>query len=125
LFLPPVEFGSGVSSDIKWFQSPPDRICGGILLIFLNNYIYFFKYIGVAHPCTIIQRSIHWFIPDFKIGGINLGFLYFNRFAELSLHKPGEPFLLSLVATLLSPLVKSPLLIIVLILLFLLICKII
>ncbi|WJX23858.1 flavin-containing monooxygenase [Trifolium repens] len=59
---------------------------------------------GVAHPCTIIQRSIHWFIPDFKIGGINLGFLYFNRFAELSLHKPGEPFLLSLVATLLSPL---------------------
>ncbi|KAK2423708.1 putative flavin-containing monooxygenase [Trifolium repens] len=59
---------------------------------------------GVAHPCTIIQRTIHWFIPDFKIGGINLGFLYFNRFAELSLHKPGEPFLLSLVATLLSPL---------------------
>ncbi|PNX61031.1 flavin containing monooxygenase family protein, partial [Trifolium pratense] len=59
---------------------------------------------GVTHPCTIIPRTIHWFIPDFKIGSINLGFLYYNRFAELLLHKPGEPFLLSLLATLLSPL---------------------
>jgi hypothetical protein len=27
-FLPPVEYGSEVSSDIKWFQLPPDRSCG-------------------------------------------------------------------------------------------------
>ncbi|CAK8534511.1 unnamed protein product [Lathyrus sativus] len=59
---------------------------------------------GVTHPCTIIQRTSHWFLQDFNIGGINLAFLYFNRFAELLVHKPGESFLLSLLATLLSPL---------------------
>ncbi|CAL5186885.1 unnamed protein product [Lathyrus oleraceus] len=59
---------------------------------------------GVTHPCTIIQRTSHWFLQDFNIGGINLAFLYFNRFAELLVHKPGESFLLSILATLLSPL---------------------
>ncbi|WJX29884.1 flavin-containing monooxygenase [Trifolium repens] len=59
---------------------------------------------GVTHPCTIIQRTPHWILQDFNIGGINLGLLYMNRFAELLVHKPGESFLLSLVATLLSPL---------------------
>jgi hypothetical protein len=27
-FSPPVESGSRVSSDMKWFQPPPDRSCG-------------------------------------------------------------------------------------------------
>ncbi|KEH15346.1 flavin containing monooxygenase-like protein, putative, partial [Medicago truncatula] len=58
----------------------------------------------VTYPCTIIQRTTHWYLPDFNVAGINLGYLYFNRFAELLVHKPGESFLLSLVATLLSPL---------------------
>nr|XP_027186163.1 probable flavin-containing monooxygenase 1 isoform X2 [Cicer arietinum] len=59
---------------------------------------------GVTHPCTIIHRTAHWFIPDFNVWGISLGYFYFNRFAELLVHKPGEQFFLSLVATLLSPL---------------------
>ncbi|BAT79889.1 hypothetical protein LR48_Vigan04g028500 [Vigna angularis] len=59
---------------------------------------------GVMHPCTIIQRTAYWFFPDFNTWGVIVGFLYFNRFAELFVHKPGEAFLLSLVATLLSPL---------------------
>ncbi|KAK7304736.1 hypothetical protein VNO77_42623 [Canavalia gladiata] len=59
---------------------------------------------GARHPCTIIQRTAHWFLPDFNNWGILVGLLYCNRFAELLVHKPGESFLLSFVATLLSPL---------------------
>jgi hypothetical protein len=42
LFSPPVESCSGVSSDIKWFQSPSDRSCGGsnILSIFCIIKLY-------------------------------------------------------------------------------------
>ncbi|KAG5006572.1 putative flavin-containing monooxygenase 1 [Glycine soja] len=58
---------------------------------------------GVKHPCTVIQRTAHWFLPDFNFWGVIAGFLYFNRFAELLVHKPGESFLFGLVATLLSP----------------------
>ncbi|BAT79888.1 flavin-containing monooxygenase [Vigna angularis] len=59
---------------------------------------------GVKYPCTIIQRNAHWFLPDFNVWGVIAGFLFLNRFAELSVHKPGEPFFLGLLATLLSPL---------------------
>lgn len=59
---------------------------------------------GIKKPCTMVQRTPHWFLPDFNIWGISLAFLYFNRFSELLVHKPGESFFLSLVATLFSPL---------------------
>ncbi|XP_028790170.1 probable flavin-containing monooxygenase 1 [Neltuma alba] len=59
---------------------------------------------GIKQPCTMVQRTVHWFLPDFNIWGINLAFLYFNRFSEFLFHKPGESFFLSLVATLFAPL---------------------
>ncbi|KAL1364246.1 hypothetical protein AAHE18_03G203700 [Arachis hypogaea] len=62
---------------------------------------------GVKYPCTMIQRSAHWFFPELNILGIDIEYFYANRFAELLVHKPGESFLLSLVATLLSPLVTK------------------
>ncbi|KAK7411661.1 hypothetical protein VNO78_03096 [Psophocarpus tetragonolobus] len=59
---------------------------------------------GIKHPCTIIQRTMHWCLPDFNMWGIIVGFLYLNRLGEFFVHKPGEPLLLGLLATLLSPL---------------------
>ncbi|THG15430.1 probable flavin-containing monooxygenase 1 isoform X1 [Camellia sinensis] len=59
---------------------------------------------GVDYPCTMIQRSTQWMFPTGYIWGMNLAFLYFNRFAELLVHKPGETFLQSILASLLSPL---------------------
>ncbi|XP_059647396.1 probable flavin-containing monooxygenase 1 [Cornus florida] len=59
---------------------------------------------GVEHPCTVLYRTEHWHLPDFLPWGVPLPYLYFNRFAELLVHKPGEGFLLSLLATILSPL---------------------
>ncbi|KAL5547697.1 hypothetical protein UlMin_002928 [Ulmus minor] len=59
---------------------------------------------GVEHPCTMIMRTSHWLLPSANLWGVNFGLLYFNRFAELLVHKPGETFFLSLLATFLSPL---------------------
>ncbi|CAI9275763.1 unnamed protein product [Lactuca saligna] len=59
---------------------------------------------GPEHPCTIVYRRDHWKLPEWSAWGIPLPLLYLNRFSQLMVHKPGEGFLLSMVATLLSPL---------------------
>ncbi|KAJ4822722.1 hypothetical protein Tsubulata_044829 [Turnera subulata] len=59
---------------------------------------------GAEHPCTIIQRTAHWFVSNEPLDRLILGFLYLSRFSEFMAHKPGEPLLLSILATLLSPL---------------------
>ncbi|KAF5193010.1 flavin-dependent monooxygenase [Thalictrum thalictroides] len=59
---------------------------------------------GVENPCTVLYRNAHWSIPHYFPWGVPLALLYFNRFAELMIHKPGEGFMLYLLATLLSPL---------------------
>lgn len=90
------------------------RCCpSGIATTLRNNFIFNpLISTGLIHPCTMILRTVHWFIPNFNVWGISLAFLYFNRFGELFVHKPGEHFLLGLLATLLSPLVRSNIIIV-------------
>ncbi|XP_073156376.1 probable flavin-containing monooxygenase 1 [Henckelia pumila] len=59
---------------------------------------------GIEKPCTMIQRTIHWALPDGQPWGVNFGYLFFNRFWELMVHKPGEGFFQSILASLLAPL---------------------
>ncbi|WCJ29934.1 Dimethylaniline monooxygenase [N-oxide-forming] 1 [Euphorbia peplus] len=59
---------------------------------------------GSKNPCTLVQRSAHWFLPSGYWSGLFVGFLYMNRFAELQVPKPGQTFLYTLLAIFLSPL---------------------
>ncbi|KAG9131403.1 hypothetical protein Leryth_022186 [Lithospermum erythrorhizon] len=58
---------------------------------------------GVENPCTLIYRKEHWNIPDYCPWGVPMVYLYLNRFAEILLHKPGEGFILTFLATILTP----------------------
>ncbi|EEF35125.1 probable flavin-containing monooxygenase 1 [Ricinus communis] len=59
---------------------------------------------GIEHPCRVLYKTAHWNLPDYLPWGVPLTYLYLNRLAELLLHKPGEGFLFSLLATILAPL---------------------
>ncbi|KAJ0693028.1 putative flavin-containing monooxygenase [Helianthus annuus] len=59
---------------------------------------------GLEQPTSIVYRRDHWKLPDWAPWGIPLPLLYLNRFSHLLVHKPSEGFLLSVLATVLSPL---------------------
>ncbi|MBA0815167.1 hypothetical protein Gohar_020930 [Gossypium harknessii] len=59
---------------------------------------------GKENPCTVLYRTAHWNVPDYLPWGFSLAHMYLSRFSELMVHKPGDGLLLSLLATILTPL---------------------
>ncbi|XP_022726426.1 probable flavin-containing monooxygenase 1 isoform X2 [Durio zibethinus] len=59
---------------------------------------------GGENPCTVFYRTAHWNVPDYHPWGFSLAHMYLSRFSEFMVHKPGEGFLLGLLATILAPL---------------------
>ncbi|CAL1372949.1 unnamed protein product [Linum trigynum] len=55
---------------------------------------------GKGNPCRVLYRTERWSFPDWFPP---FPCLYLSRFSELLIHKPGEGLLLSLLATILSP----------------------
>ena len=49
---------------------------------------------GVPMQCRMLYKTKHWSLPDYQPWGIPLVYLYFYRFSELLVHKPGEGFIL-------------------------------
>ncbi|XP_034579609.1 uncharacterized protein [Setaria viridis] len=63
---------------------------------------------GAERPCTMVCRSPQWLLHDVNVWGkLNLGYLYMNRFAQLMVRKPGAGLASTLLATLLTPLVRK------------------
>ncbi|KAK9076089.1 hypothetical protein SSX86_004422 [Deinandra increscens subsp. villosa] len=58
---------------------------------------------GLEYPCTIVYRTDHWKLANWFPMGIPFMNILFSRFTVLLVHKPGESLLLSLLATLLTP----------------------
>lgn len=53
----------------------------------------------------MIQRTVHWALPDAYPWGVHYGYIFATRFMELMVHKPGQGLLSTVLATLLTPLV--------------------
>ncbi|KAK3190214.1 hypothetical protein Dsin_029775 [Dipteronia sinensis] len=60
---------------------------------------------GLRNPCTVLYWTEQWNVPANLSWGVPLACLCLNGFSELLVRKPGEGFLPSLLATMLSPLV--------------------
>uniref|UniRef100_A0A0E0L925 Flavin-containing monooxygenase n=1 Tax=Oryza punctata TaxID=4537 RepID=A0A0E0L925_ORYPU len=59
---------------------------------------------GSKYPCTMVYRSPQWMVDAGLVWGMNLLNITTSRLAELMVHKPGEGLLLSVLATMLTPL---------------------
>ncbi|XP_047940358.1 probable flavin-containing monooxygenase 1 [Salvia hispanica] len=59
---------------------------------------------GPENPCTMIQRTVHWALPDAYPWGVHYGYIFATRFMELMVHKPGQGLLSTVLATSLTPL---------------------
>ncbi|CAN6207994.1 unnamed protein product [Urochloa humidicola] len=59
---------------------------------------------GSRYPCTMVYRSAHWMVDPKVARRVKFFTFTSTRWTELMVHKPGEGFALSLIATILTPL---------------------